>query len=97
MKYAITLLLSFLLALALSLGVVISVLEAKEMPKNWTKATYAKLAKMEKIGYERSFATYIINRCKQTARDPNKCVNTATFIGKAESNAGRDAYQNNVF
>jgi hypothetical protein len=32
MKIAITLLLSFLLALALSLGVVISVLEAKEPP-----------------------------------------------------------------
>jgi len=87
-----------LLAIALTLGVIAGTLNTDaKVPSNWTKATYAKLAKMEKVGYERKFATYIINRCKETARDPNKCVNTASFIGKAESNAGRDAYQNNVF
>lgn len=85
-----------LLAIALTLGVIVSALTA-DAGNWWTKATYKKLEKMQKIGFEKSLATYIINWCKRTARDPNKCVTTASFIGKAESNAGRDAYMNNVF
>jgi len=52
---------------------------------------------MEKIGFEKGLATYIINSCKEKTKDPARCVTTATMIAKAESNAGKNAYKNNVF
>lgn len=91
-----TLFLAFLLSLALFCGVTVSVLTA-DAGNWWTKATYEKLDKMQKIGFEKKLATYVINGCKRTARDPNKCVVTASMIAKAESNAGQDAYMNNVW
>lgn len=91
-----TLFLAFLLSIALFCGIVISVLTV-DAGNWWTKETYKKLEKMQKIGFDKKLATYVINWCKRTARDPNKCVVTASMIAKAESNAGQDAYMNNVW
>lgn len=71
--------------------------ETPKDKKYWNEWTYQKLAKMEKIGFEKGLATYIIDRCKETAKDPARCVTTASMIAKAESNCGKNAYKNNVF
>jgi len=52
---------------------------------------------MEKIGFKKGLATYIINSWKEKTKDPARCVTTATMIAKAESNAGKNDYKNNVF
>lgn len=52
---------------------------------------------MVKLGFDPELAEYVINRCKETAKNPEHCVITATFISKAESNCGKDAKGNNVW
>ena len=64
---------------------------------SWTKATYEKQKIMMDLGFTKKLSTYVIDRCKATARNPAKCVRTASFIAKAESNAGKNAYKHNVW
>lgn len=46
---------------------------------------------------DKNLSEYVINRCKQTAENPRRCVNTAGMIAKSESNMGKDARNNNVW
>jgi hypothetical protein len=70
---------------------------SKAEASSWTKETYAKQKIMMDLGFTKKLSTYVIDRCKATARNPAKCVRTASFIAKAESNAGQDAYKHNVW
>jgi len=63
----------------------------------WTKQTYTKQTKLESLWFSRELAHYIIKRCKETAKNPENCVIIAWFIGKNESNAGKNAYNHNVW
>lgn len=63
----------------------------------WTKQTHEKQEKLKRLGFSDTLSHYIIKRCKQTAKNPSNCVIIAGFIGKNESNAGRNAYNHNVW
>jgi len=52
---------------------------------------------MVEIGFTYNLSGYVINKCKETAKNPRRCVNTATFIAVAESAGGRYAKGNNVW
>ncbi len=63
----------------------------------WTEST-KKLHKTivsQWMNYD--IAKYLINKCKETAKDARKCVIHASMISKAESNMGRDAVNGNMF
>ena len=63
----------------------------------WTKQTYALYNQLQEIWMEKNLASYVINRCKETAEKPRRCVITAAMIAKAESQMGKNAYKNNVW
>lgn len=63
----------------------------------WTTSTYALRDRMKEVGFSSNLATYVIYRCKATAYNPRHCVETATFIAKAESGCGKNAKNNNVW
>lgn len=63
----------------------------------WTEKTVNLQNKMIKLWYSKDLSRRIIDTCKLKAKDPRHCVVTASFIGKAESNAWQNAYKNNVF
>lgn len=46
---------------------------------------------------DKNLSEYVINRCKDTAENPRRCVVTAAMISKAESQMGQNAYKNNVW
>lgn len=62
--------------------------------QKWTEKTHQKLNLMLKIWFEKEFATYIINKCAETSKDPKDCIQKASMIAKAESNAWKNK---NVF
>jgi len=64
---------------------------------NWTKSTYELYNKVQKLGMEKNLASYVINRCKETAINPSRCVVTACMIAKSESQMGQNAKGNNVW
>lgn len=52
---------------------------------------------MVELGFTYNLSRYVINKCKETAQNPRRCVNTATFIAVAESGGGKYANGNNVW
>ena len=52
---------------------------------------------MVELGFTYNLSGYVINKCKETAQNPRRCVNTATFIAVAESGGGKYAKGNNVW
>jgi len=63
----------------------------------WTEDTYKLHNKLQELWMEKNLAKYVINRCKETAENPRRCVTTAAMIASAESWKGKDAYKNNVW
>ena len=63
----------------------------------WTKNTYYWQYKLVKLGYKKTLANYVINKCKYNSKNPEHCIITAGFIGYAESTAGQSAFKNNAW
>lgn len=53
--------------------------------EEWTKDTFALQKKIVQIGVQLPIAKTMINECKRTAKNPLKCVKTATAIYGNES------------
>ncbi len=63
----------------------------------WTKDTYKLHNKLQELWMEKNLAKYVIDRCKETAENPRRCVTTAAMIANAESWMGKYAYKHNVW
>jgi hypothetical protein len=62
----------------------------------WTKETVVKYETLQQLWYSKKIAGEIINACKNEAKNPDHCIATISFIGKAESNAGKNMNKNNL-
>lgn len=64
--------------------------------KKWTIKTFALQAKMKKLGFDENLSKYMINKCKEKAKNPYHCVITGAYIVYNESTAGNKSYKNNI-
>ena len=91
---------NFLINLIVAIAVTISLcgmyLEANANTI-WTKETYKLNNKLQELWMDNNLSEYVINKCKETAKNPRQCVITASMIAKAESNMWKNAYKFNVW
>ncbi len=63
----------------------------------WNSGTYELREKLITIGYSKNVSTYMINKCKEFAKNPRHCVEVSASIGTAESNNCQNASRYNCW
>ena len=63
----------------------------------WTKSTFDLQKKIVKMGVQLPIAKIMIDECKTTAKDPLKCIKTATAIYGNESGFGKHCKNNSCY
>ena len=57
--------------------------------ESWNTGTQLKLDTMVSLGWDETIARELIVECKETAKDPARCVSIGNFIGWTESTGGK--------
>ncbi len=87
---------TLIMIVAISISV-LAMCESAKAKTEWTESTFTLRKTIVKMWVDFKLATFIINECKETAKDPRKCVKTAVAIYGNESGFGKYCKNNSCF